>query len=34
VGLEIDGPAFSDKRLLAIGLSLEEAIGPIGSPTR
>lgn len=34
VGIEIDGPAFSDRRLLAIGLSMEAALGPIGSPPR
>ncbi|WP_432420042.1 indoleacetamide hydrolase [Nitratireductor mangrovi] len=32
VGLEIDGPSFSDRRLLAIALSIEAALGPIGAP--
>ncbi len=32
VGLEFDGPPGSDRRLLAIGLSLEQALGRIGSP--
>jgi indoleacetamide hydrolase len=32
VGLEFDGPPDHDRRLLAIGLSLERALGPIGAP--
>ncbi|WP_298960681.1 indoleacetamide hydrolase [uncultured Methylobacterium sp.] len=32
VGLELDGPAFSDKRLLAIGLSVEKALNSPISP--
>jgi mandelamide amidase len=33
VGLEFDGPPGSDRRLLAIGLSLEQALGPIKPPS-
>jgi indoleacetamide hydrolase len=32
VGLEFDGPPGSDRRLLAIGLSLEQALGRIAPP--
>jgi mandelamide amidase len=32
VGLEFDGPPGDDRRLLALGLSLERALGPIGAP--
>ncbi len=32
VGLEFDAPRGSDQRLLALGLSLEGALGPIASP--
>jgi len=32
VGIELDGPAGSDRRLLAIGMSIEELIGPIPAP--
>jgi mandelamide amidase len=32
VGLELDGPAGSDRRLLAIGLSLEKLLGRIPPP--
>ena len=34
VGLELDGPAGSDRRLLAIGLSLEKLFGPIPPPAK
>ncbi|MEW6110698.1 MAG: indoleacetamide hydrolase [Thermodesulfobacteriota bacterium] len=32
VGLELDGPRGSDRKLLAIGLALENLLGPILSP--
>jgi len=32
VGLELDGPAKSDRRLLAIGLALEKTLPPIPAP--
>jgi mandelamide amidase len=32
VGIEFDGPAGSDRALLAIGLSLERTLGPIPAP--
>ncbi|MGH8150335.1 MAG: amidase family protein [Steroidobacteraceae bacterium] len=32
VGLEFDAPSGSDRRLLAFGLSLEKALGPIAPP--
>jgi mandelamide amidase len=32
VGIEFDGPAQSDRALLALGLSLERALGPIPPP--
>jgi mandelamide amidase len=32
VGLELDGPVGSDRRLLAIGLALEKALGPLPGP--
>lgn len=32
VGLELDGPAGSDRRLLAIGMALEEAFGRLPPP--
>ncbi len=32
VGVEIDGPAGSDRRLLAIGLAIESALGPLPAP--
>lgn len=34
VGLEIDGPAGSDRRLLAIGLALQSLFGPLPAPAR
>ena len=34
VGLELDGPAGGDRRLLAIGLSVEAALGRIPEPGR
>jgi indoleacetamide hydrolase len=33
VGLELDGPAGSDRALLALGLAIEEALGPLPAPT-
>lgn len=32
VGLELDAPSGSDRRLLALGLSLEKTLGPIDPP--
>lgn len=32
IALEFDGPSRSDRRLLALGLSLERALGPIDPP--
>ena len=34
VGLEIDGPAGSDRRLIAIGMAMEALFGPIPAPAR
>jgi len=34
VGLELDGPAGSDRRLLAIGLALEQVLGRLPPPRR
>jgi mandelamide amidase len=34
VGVEIDGPAGSDRRLLAIGLKMEKILGPVAPPKR
>lgn len=34
VGLELDGPASSDRRLIAIGLSLENVFGRLPAPKR
>jgi mandelamide amidase len=34
VGLEIDGPAWTDRRLLAIGLTMESVFGRLPPPTR
>ena len=34
VGMELDGPAGTDRRLLAIGLSLEKLFGPIPPPAK
>ena len=34
VGLELDGPAGSDRRLLAIGLALEPVLGRLGPPAK
>ncbi len=34
VGLELDGPAGSDRRLIAIGLALEEVFGQLPAPKR
>ncbi len=33
VGMEFDGPAGSDRKLLAMGLSLEGALGPVRPPS-
>jgi Asp-tRNA(Asn)/Glu-tRNA(Gln) amidotransferase A subunit family amidase len=33
VGLELDGPAWSDRKLLAIGLAVEEEFGSLPAPT-
>nr|AEV57144.1 indole acetimide hydrolase [uncultured bacterium] len=33
VGLELDGPAGSDRDLLAIGAALETVLPPIGRPS-
>jgi len=32
VGLELDGPVGSDRKLLAIGLALEKLLGPLPAP--
>jgi Asp-tRNA(Asn)/Glu-tRNA(Gln) amidotransferase A subunit family amidase len=32
VGLELDGPAGSDRRLLGIGLALETLVGRLPAP--
>jgi mandelamide amidase len=32
LGIEIDGPAGSDRRLLAIGLTLERILGRLPAP--
>ena len=32
VGLELDGPAGSDVRLLAIGMAVEAVLGPLPAP--
>jgi indoleacetamide hydrolase len=32
IGLELDGPAGSDRTLLAIGLAVEEVLGPLPAP--
>jgi indoleacetamide hydrolase len=34
VGLEIDGPARSDRRLVAIGMAIENLIGRLPAPTK
>ena len=34
VGIELDGPAGTDRRLLAIGLALEPVLGPVPAPRR
>jgi mandelamide amidase len=34
VAIEFDAPASSDRALLALGLSLERALGPIPAPGR
>jgi indoleacetamide hydrolase len=34
VGMELDGPAGSDRRLLSIGLALEKLCGRIPAPTK
>lgn len=32
IGIELDGPPFSDRRLLAIGLAMERVLGPLPAP--
>jgi mandelamide amidase len=32
VGLELDGPVGSDRRLIALGLSIERVLGPLPPP--
>jgi indoleacetamide hydrolase len=32
VGIEFDGPSGNDRQLLALGLALEKALGPIAPP--
>ena len=34
IGLELDGPAGSDRRLLAIGIALDDLFGRLPAPTR
>ncbi len=34
IGLELDGPAGSDRKLIAIGLALEEVLGRLPAPQR
>jgi mandelamide amidase len=34
VGLELDGPAGSDRRLVAIGLALEPVFGRLAPPAK
>lgn len=34
IGLELDGPAGSDRRLIAIGLGMEKLFGPLPAPPR
>jgi mandelamide amidase len=34
VGIELDGPAGTDRRLLSIGLALESVLGPVPPPQR
>ena len=34
IGLELDGPAGSDRRLLAIGIALDDVFGRLPAPTR
>ncbi len=34
LGLELDGPSGSDRRLLSIGLALEAVLGPVPAPKR
>jgi Asp-tRNA(Asn)/Glu-tRNA(Gln) amidotransferase A subunit family amidase len=34
LGMALDGPAGSDRRLLAIGLALESTLGPVPAPKR
>jgi indoleacetamide hydrolase len=34
VGLEIDGPAGSDRRLVAIGMAVQALLGPLPAPAR
>jgi mandelamide amidase len=34
VGLELDGPAWSDRNLLAMGLAVEDEFGSLPAPER
>jgi indoleacetamide hydrolase len=34
VGLELDGPAGSDRRVVAIGMAVEKLLGPLPAPAR
>jgi mandelamide amidase len=34
LGIELDGPSGSDRRLLSIGLALEVLLGPVPAPKR
>jgi Asp-tRNA(Asn)/Glu-tRNA(Gln) amidotransferase A subunit family amidase len=34
VGLELDGPAGSDRKLLAVGLAVEGVLGRLPAPKR
>jgi Asp-tRNA(Asn)/Glu-tRNA(Gln) amidotransferase A subunit family amidase len=34
LGMELDGPTESDRRLLSIGLALEALLGPVPAPKR
>ena len=34
IGIELDGPAGSDRRLLAIGLAVEALLGRLPAPVR
>ena len=34
IGIELDGPAGSDRRLVAIGLALEKVFGRLAAPAK